>query len=343
MTKWNIIYEGERVRLDFDEKDRIAKLVLHSKPLNEIGLEVLNELEEAFYFISPDFQGSSFETFFGKERIKERIHQAQAGVHIARHILKERQLKQEQQEKLEFVLGKESFGKVRSWFSRKNRPKSLIEPSVLVLASENPKGFSAGADLRKLFKEAIQFDTITRRAVVAVFLDRIHRLYNHIDTLPFPTIAAINGICFGGGFELALTCDLKIAERSARFAFPELRLGLIPGFGGIPRLKRDISNSFIRDIVLTGRSINAKRAFASNLVQQVVPRGEGVSAAIKMAQQIKKYDSHTAKLAKRFIKPIPYRELEEEKKIFLHLIERPIVMEALHKFVHSTDTMPYLA
>ena len=66
---------------------------------------------------------------------------------------------------------------------------------------------------------------------------------NALDTAPLTTIAAVHGVTFGGGFELALTCDLIIADKMARFCFPELRLGLIPGFGGIPRLKRDLGNS----------------------------------------------------------------------------------------------------
>ena len=75
------------------------------------------------------------------------------------------------------------------------------------------------------------------------FLERIHRVLNLIDAAPLTTIAAVHGVTFGGGFELALACDLIIADKMARFCFPELRLGLIPGFGGIPRLKRDLGNA----------------------------------------------------------------------------------------------------
>ena len=81
-----------------------------------------------------------------------------------------------------------------------------------------------------------------------------------IDASPLTTIAAVHGVTFGGGFELALVCDLIIADKMARFCFPELRLGLIPGFGGIPRLKRDLGNGVVRDLLLTGRSFNATKA-----------------------------------------------------------------------------------
>ena len=91
------------------------------------------------------------------------------------------------------------------------------------------------------------------------FLERIHRVMNAIDAAPLTTIAAVHGVTFGGGFELALVCDLIIADKMARFCFPELRLGLIPGFGGIPRLKRDLGNAVVRDLLLTGRSFNARK------------------------------------------------------------------------------------
>ena len=91
------------------------------------------------------------------------------------------------------------------------------------------------------------------------FLQRIHHVMNTIDAAPLTTIAAVHGVTFGGGFELALVCDIIIADKMARFCFPELRLGLIPGFGGIPRLKRDLGNGVVRDLLLTGRSFNAAR------------------------------------------------------------------------------------
>src|SRR5437764_4975641 len=104
---------------------------------------------------------------------------------------------------------------------------------------------------------------------VLEFLERIHRVLNAVDASPLTSIAAVHGVTFGGGLELALACDLIVADKMARFGFPELRLGLIPGFGGIPRLKRDVGNAVIRDLLLTGRSINAQRAFAVGLVSQL--------------------------------------------------------------------------
>jgi enoyl-CoA hydratase/carnithine racemase len=165
---------------------------------------------------------------------------------------------------------------------------------------------------------------------------------NAIDSVPLTTIAAIQGIAFGGGFELALVCDLIIADKTARFCFPELRLGLIPGFGGIPRLRRDLGNAVVRDLLLTGRSINTTKAQAVGLVSQVVAEGDALRIARSTAAQLKKFDRETAAAAKKFIKPIPFDELRREIEIFCELFERPAVREGLRKFVESTDALPYL-
>jgi enoyl-CoA hydratase/carnithine racemase len=181
-----------------------------------------------------------------------------------------------------------------------------------------------------------------RMAGVRSFLERIHAVLNAIDASPLTTIAAVHGVTFGGGLELALVCDLIIADKMARFAFPELRLGLIPGFGGIPRLKRDLGNAVVRDLLLTGRSFNATKAQAIGLASQVVAEGEALRISRGTAGQIKKFDRHTSAAAKKFIKPIPYEELKREIEIFCELFARPAVEAGLRKFVESTDAQPYL-
>src|ERR1700680_225654 len=140
---------------------------------------------------------------------------------------------------------------------------------------------------------------------VREFLERIHKVMNTIDASPLTTIAGVHGVTFGGGFELALACDLIIADKMARFCFPELRLGLIPGFGGIPRLKRDLGNAVVRDLLLTGRSFNATKAQQIGLVSQVVAEGEALRAARATAAQLGKFDRQTAVAAQEFIKPVP--------------------------------------
>ena len=139
-------------------------------------------------------------------------------------------------------------------------PELTRQAHALILHSTQAAGFSAGADLPELYRRGQGMKKEDAASGVRDFLERIHAVMNAIDSLPLTTIAAVHGVAFGGGFELALVCDIIIADRMARFCFPELRLGLIPGFGGIPRLKRDLGNAVVRDLLLTGRSFNVMKA-----------------------------------------------------------------------------------
>ena len=221
-------------------------------------------------------------------------------------------------------------------------PELESHASALILYSKQSAGFSAGADLRELYTLAQQTDATSAAKRVREYLERIHAVLNRIDMSPLTTIATVHGVCFGGGFELALTCDLIIADKMARFCFPELRLGLIPGFGGIPRLKRDIGNGIVRDLLLTGRSINATKALAIGLASQMAAEGEALRLARATAAQAGKFDRGTAAAAKHFIKPLPAEELSREIDIFCQLFARPTVMEALRRFVEDTGAHPYL-
>jgi enoyl-CoA hydratase/carnithine racemase len=216
------------------------------------------------------------------------------------------------------------------------------EAHALIIYSAIKSGFCAGADLRELYRRSEAMEKADAVKGVRDFLERIHRVFNLIDAAPLTTIAAVHGVAFGGGFELALTCDLVIADKMARFCFPELRLGLIPGFGGIPRLTRDLGNAVVRDLLLTGRSINAVKAQQIGLVSQVVAEGEALRAARATAAQLRKFDRATATAAKMFIKPIPHEALRREIDIFCELFVCPAVQAGLRKFVESTDAQPYL-
>ena len=213
---------------------------------------------------------------------------------------------------------------------------------AVVLSSSLAHGFCAGADLRELYHAGKDMKPAERLKGVRDFLKRIHAFLNRLDESPVPTVAAVHGAVFGGGLELALACDLIVADRTTRFAFPELRLGLVPGFGGLPRLKRDVGNSLVRDLLFTGRSINAEKALQAGLVSQVVAEGQALRAAKATAAQMAKFDPETTAAAKKFVKPFPKAELEREMELFLELYQRPVVQEALRKFIEDKGPMPYL-
>jgi len=248
-------------------------------------------------------------------------------------------------------IGSETLGELEAFVSELEKgsdpnvtlgPRGESPASALVVYSTERAGFSAGADLRELYHRAQGMGRAEAASGVRNFLERIHRVLNTLDAAPLVTIAAVHGVCFGGGLELALACDLIVADKTARFAFPELRLGLIPGFGGIPRLRRDVGNAVVRDLVLTGRSFNAQKANTVGLVSQVVGEGEALRAARSTAQHIRKFDHGTTAAAKRFIKPVPHDDLRREIELFCELFTRPAVMAGLKKFVESTEPMPYL-
>ena len=237
-------------------------------------------------------------------------------------------------------LGSLSLGELEQFVSALDQ----LAPAAhaLIIHSELQSGFCAGADLRELYGRSLEIEASAALRGVRNFLERIHHALNKIDVSPLTTIAAVHGVTFGGGLELALVCDLIIADKTARFAFPELRLGLIPGFGGIPRLKRDIGNAVVRDLLLTGRSFNATKAQQIGLVSQVVSEGEALRAARATASQIGKFDRTTSIAAKQFIKPIPHEELRREIDLFCDLFSRPAVQAGLKKFVESSGPQPYL-
>ena len=221
-------------------------------------------------------------------------------------------------------------------------PELAREAHALIIHSTMKAGFSAGADLRELYEGSRGMGKDEAVRGVREFLRRIHGVMNTLDAAPLTTIAAVHGVTFGGGFELALVCDIIIADRMARFCFPELRLGLIPGFGGIPRLKRDLGNAVVRDLLLTGRSFNVMKAQQVGLVSQIAAEGEALRLARATAAQVGKFDRRTAIAAKEFMKPIPYEELKREIEIFCELFAQPAVEEGLRKFVEDEGVQPYL-
>jgi enoyl-CoA hydratase/carnithine racemase len=221
-------------------------------------------------------------------------------------------------------------------------PELARDAHALIVHSKMKAGFSAGADLRELYEGSRGMEKSEAVGGVREFLRRIHGVMNTLDAAPLTTIAAVHGVTFGGGFELALVCDIIIADRMARFCFPELRLGLIPGFGGIPRLKRDLGNAVVRDLLLTGRSFNVMKAQQVGLVSQIAAEGESLRLARATAAQVGKFDRRTSIAAKEFVKPIPYEELKREIEIFCELFAQPAVEEGLRKFVENEGVQPYL-
>jgi enoyl-CoA hydratase/carnithine racemase len=213
---------------------------------------------------------------------------------------------------------------------------------AVVVHSALPTGFCAGADLRGLYAGMLGREPAEYMPEVRNFIERIHEVMQRFDRLGQTTIGALHGVCFGGGFELALVCDVLIADRTTRFGFPELRLGIIPCFGGIPRLRRELPNAVVRDLILTGRTLSAKRAHELGLISQLVAPGAALDVARAAARQSSLFDLSVNRRAKAFIKPRHDEELALERELFLGMAAEPAFRNALADFVTRTDAQPYL-
>jgi len=160
--------------------------------------------------------------------------------------------------------------------------------AACVFVGAGDKAFVGGADIAQLRE---------RRAADA--LKTINAaLFNKIEALPFPTIAAVRGYCLGGGCELAMCCDLRVAGEGAKFGQPEVALGIIPAAGGTQRLPRLVGLGRAKDLVLTGRIIGAAEAERIGLVNRVVPDDEVLDAACDLARTILKNGALAVRLAK---------------------------------------------
>ena len=143
---------------------------------------------------------------------------------------------------------------------------------ALLFTGAGTKAFCAGADI----KELLGRDLVTQKRGA----ETGQGVFARIERLPMPSIAIINGYAFGGGLELALACTFRIATRNARMALPEIKLGLIPGYGGTQRLPRIVGEARALDMILTGRMVDAEEAHRIGLVQRLV---DGASLAAGMA------------------------------------------------------------
>jgi enoyl-CoA hydratase/3-hydroxyacyl-CoA dehydrogenase len=147
-----------------------------------------------------------------------------------------------------------------------------------VFASANPMLFCAGADIKA-------FTTMDPRAGKDL-LDRMHGLLRSMERSPVATIAAVNAVAFGGGCELAMACDFRIAAESATFGQPEINLGIIPGFGGTQRLPRLAGQAKALEMNLIGDAISAEDAYERGLVNRVVADHELFDTSLQWARKL---------------------------------------------------------
>ena len=197
---------------------------------------------------------------------------------------------------------------------------------ALVIASSNPFLYSAGADIKAF--------TTMDAAAGATLLAETHALFKELGDGRVATIAAVNGLAFGGGCELAMACDVRIAARSALFGQPEIKLGIIPGFGGTQRLPRLVGQNKALEMNLIGDPVLADEAFEFGLVNRVVDDHELLDEALAWARRL----AQAAPLALEQIKQVSAAGdldagIEAEKQAFATVFASEDAKEGIAAFL----------
>ncbi len=152
------------------------------------------------------------------------------------------------------------------------------EIRAVILRGAGEKAFAAGADIKTFLELTPE---MARRR-----LSRSHQIYSMVENFQWPVIGAIHGFCLGGGLELALCCDIRYAEETAKFGFPEVNLSVFPGNGGIARSLYHLPLGKLKELVFTGEIISAAEALSLGLIEKVVPAGRSLEACLELSARI---------------------------------------------------------
>jgi len=198
---------------------------------------------------------------------------------------------------------------------------------VVILTGAGEKAFVAGADIPVLemmdVREAKEFARLGQG------------VFQRIADFEKPVIAAINGFAFGGGLELAMACDIRIASEKAKFGAPEVKLGTIPGFGGTQRLPRLVGEGMAKLLIFSGESIDAQEALRVGLVQKVVPHEALLDKAKRVAATINERSSSAVRLAKASINQGLDVDIRTGNEIEAHTFAHSFATEDLREGVRA--------
>ena len=168
------------------------------------------------------------------------------------------------------------------------------EDVYVIVITGAGRAFAAGADISEM--------TTMNVSQGKAFSEMGNRLFLKIEHFPKPVIAAVNGFALGGGCEIALSCDIRICADDAKFGLPEVSLGIMPGFGGTQRLPRIVGTSVAMEMIMTAKPINAARALEIGLVNNVVPKDELMTEALKLANTIAAMPQIAIRAAKQSVR-----------------------------------------
>jgi len=208
---------------------------------------------------------------------------------------------------------------------------AAADPGVrAVVLTGAGRAFSAGADISRM----AQMDVDAAR----VFAAQGHAMCNRIEGLPVPVIAAINGFALGGGCEVTLACDIRLASEAMKISQPEVALGIPPGWGGTQRLPRIAGEGFAKRMILTGAMIGPDEALAAGLVSAVHPADDLLDAAVAMGEEIAQKSPSAVALSKRLIHGALGERadrLEAEAEAFAQQFADPERLEGMTAFLEK--------
>lgn len=205
---------------------------------------------------------------------------------------------------------------------------------VVIITGSGEKAFMAGGDIKGFPNWIGKGVPLAKEKSLW-----LQEPLNRIEQLPHPTIAAINGLALGGGCELALSCDIRIAEEQVEIGLPEVKLGLFPGAGGTQRLSRLIGLSKAKEMIFTGDSVSASKAKDIGLVNHVVPKGEALTESIALGKKMTRHSSVAITLAKQAMDTGIEQTLEEglitEAELFGEVFQTVDVQEGVQAFIEK--------
>lgn len=200
--------------------------------------------------------------------------------------------------------------------------------AALIVSGAGSRAFSAGANLHEIAEltpaTALEFSHLGQ-TVTSLLAD-----------FPAPVIAALNGLAFGGGLELAIACDFRIASADARVAYPSAKLGILPGFGGTQRCPMLVGPSRSKELMFLGRVLDAEEALAWGLVNKVVEPEEVLGEALNWAEELAQRSTYAIRQAKECIGMTERADFFFEQEAFANCFRRPEVQEQIRAWLESS-------
>lgn len=202
---------------------------------------------------------------------------------------------------------------------------------AVVLRSASDKAFAAGADIH-------QFPELTKMSGIEL-LEKGKRTFDKLTEGKAPVICAVHGLALGAGLELALACDIRVADHSAKFGLPETGLGIVPGYGGTQRLSRLVGPGKAKELVLSGVWLNGQEAYEAKLVERVAEEGKAFETAYALAKQIAGKGPLAVAFAKEAIDEgvdLPLSEAQYlETRMFAKLVGTEDMTEGVQAFMEK--------